>query len=438
MEQVYRFLKEKLPMDEKYIVVGVSGGVDSMVLLHVLLEYCSTIDCQIVCAHVHHNVRKESDQEQIFVKKYCQEHHVIFETKKLTYDKKFTEQEARMKRYDFFEEILKKYQSHYLLTAHHGDDLIETIWMKLVRGTTLKGAIGIQMESKRSFYNILRPLLSLSKEEIYQYAQEQNLPYVEDSSNQDSHYTRNRYRQEILPFLKQENENVEQHFLEYSQDLEKVLAYIEKETNLRYNEIVVDNKLNWRQFQLLDSVLQDEILKKFLFQIYQQDIVQLTKKHFHILQDFLRQGEIHRGIDLPVGKTFYKDYQFLYLKESQEYTNYQMVLEQKVILPNGKVIEVTSSLSDSSNFATYLDSSMLALPLIVRNSHAQDTMTIKNMKGHKKIGDIFTNEKVPFEERKEWPVVVDSNGEIIWLPGLKKTQFDRKKDGKYDIILKYY
>ena len=81
---------------------------------------------------------------------------------------------------------------------------------------------------------------------------------------------------------------------------------------------------------------------------------------------------------------------------------------------------------------------MVTFPLFVRNVRPGDTLAVKNMKGHKKVSDIFTDEKVSFQERKRWPVVVDSTGEIIWLPGLKKTQFDRKKDGFYDIILKYY
>lgn len=115
-----------------------------------------------------------------------------------------------------------------MLTAHHGDDLVETILMRLSRGSSLKGMCGIEKVSKRAFYRILRPLLYLDKTLIYQYVKEKHIPYVEDNSNQDSHYTRNRYRKEVLPFLKRENPNIHLKFLEYSEELKEATEYIEK------------------------------------------------------------------------------------------------------------------------------------------------------------------------------------------------------------------
>lgn len=439
MNEVYSFLEENLNLEEnQYIVVGVSGGADSMALLHILMEYCKNSNCQIVCVHIHHNLRKESDEEQFFVKQYCEENHLLFETTKFYYDTKFTEKIGREKRYQFFEEILKKYHSSYLLTAHHGDDLVETILMRLSRGSSLKGMCGIEKVSKRAFYRILRPLLYLDKTLIYQYVKEKHIPYVEDNSNQDSHYTRNRYRKEILPFLKRENPNIHLKFLEYSEELKEATEYIEKKTTKAYLEIVKEGKLQYELFQKLEILIQKEVLKKYLFSIYEKEIDKITKKHLCILMDFIHHGEINSSIHFPLQYLVKKDYQFIFFDKFQTVENYFLPLEDITILPNSHKIEKILESNETSNFVTYLDSSMLQFPLSVRNYQIGDKMTIKNMTGHKKVGDIFTNEKVSLEERKIWPVVIDSTGTIIWLPGLKKTQFDRKKNGIYDIILKYY
>lgn len=439
MNEVYSFLKENVDLSKnKYLVVGVSGGADSMALLHILKNYCDNSNCQVVCVHIHHNLRKESDEEQKFVSEYCDRNQIIFETIKFTYEERFTENIGREKRYRFFEEILKKYQSKYLFTAHHGDDLIETMLMRLVRGSSLKGISGIPKKSKRSFYTILRPLLFMTKQDIYNYVENYKIPYVEDISNQDSHYTRNRYRKEILPFLKKENSNVHLKFLDCSEELQEMLKYIESITDDRYEKIVKDNKLDWKLWLQEDSFIQKEILKRYLFEIYKENIIKITKNHFKILIEFISNGTINTAIDFPCEYEILKGYQEISFEKKEEVNDYCYVLEDTVKLPNNHTISIIKECNDTSNFVTYLDSSMVSLPLSVRNYNIGDKISIKNMNGHKKIGDIFTDEKVPKNERKTWPVVVDKSGTIIWLPGLKKTQFDRKKAGIYDIILKYY
>lgn len=439
MNEVYSFLRKNIDLAKNnYIVVGVSGGADSMALLHILMNYCNDSMCQIVCVHIHHNLRKESDEEQVFVKKYCEENHLLFETIKFTYDDKFTEKIGREKRYQFFEEILKKYDSSFLFTAHHGDDLIETVLMRLSRGSTLKGICGIESVSKRSFYTILRPLLYLDKENIYQYVKENNIPYVEDSSNQDIHYTRNRYRKEILPFLKRENPDIHRKFLAYSEELKEVLEYVNQASDKIYPEIVQNGKLDYRLWKTLEDILKKEVLRKYLFSIYDKEIELITKVHLQILMDFINFGIVNSSIDFPNHYQVKKDYQFIFLVKDQIVEAYSYILENSIDLPNHHRLEQIAESEEKSNFVTFLDSSMLQLPLIVRSYQEKDKMMIKNMNGHKKIGDIFTNEKIPLEKRKIWPVVTDSVGTIIWLPGLKKSQFDRKKDGIYDIILKYY
>lgn len=432
MEKVCKFLKENI--DDDVVVVGVSGGVDSMVLLSILKI---KTPYKIVVAHVHHNLRKESDEELEFVRDYCKNNNLTFEFTKLEYEGKFSEEIARTKRYSFFERVLNKYCSHTLLTAHHGDDLIETIMMKIVRGSTIKGYCGIEKISNRGSYSILRPLLFLTKEDIYEYAKTYNIPYREDYTNSLDEYTRNRYRKYILPFLKQERKDVHLKFLDFSAELSSYYKYVDAIVSKKYKEIVIDNCVNILKFNSLDDFIRKELLMKYLFNIYKKNIVKLTNEHLNIILNFVKDGLTNSSIDMPDGFSLIKEYDTFCLKKIKQVEEYCYEFKNEVELPNGKRITICEESSDNSNFTTRIDLSEVELPLYIRNCLPNDRMSIKNMQGTKKINNIFTNEKINTEERKAWPVVVDSAGKIIWLPGLKKSYFDRKKNEKYDIILKY-
>ena len=143
MERAYHFLKEILK-DNDTVVVAVSAGPDSMALFDTLISLKQEKQINIICAHVNHNTgRLGQNEEQAYVEEYCKKNKVIFELLKIdSYSDNNFESEAREKRYQFFDELIKKYKAKYLLTAHHGDDLVETILMRIVRGSTLKGYSG--------------------------------------------------------------------------------------------------------------------------------------------------------------------------------------------------------------------------------------------------------------------------------------------------------
>ena len=201
-----------MPNDE-YIVVGVSSGPDSMALLHLLKKNSNK---KIVCAHVNHNVRRNSIKEELYLKDYCEENNIIFESYKITsYNLNNFEAEARIKRYSFFEKTLKKYHSKTLFLAHHGDDLVETIIMKIIRGTNLEGYAGIKKYSKQKNYIIIRPLIYLTKDDIIKYNQKNKIKYYIDKTNKNIKYTRNRIRRKILTALKKEDKNIHLKFLKF-------------------------------------------------------------------------------------------------------------------------------------------------------------------------------------------------------------------------------
>ena len=156
MKETIAYLKSLLK-DNDTIVIGLSGGPDSMCLLDIIKSLNKKI--KIVCAHINHNIRRESFEEQKFIEQYCKDNELIFET--TTFDKKSEEQdynelELREKRYTYFETIIKKYNAKYLFTAHHGDDLVETVLMRISRGSNLKGYAGFQVETKKKNYKVMK------------------------------------------------------------------------------------------------------------------------------------------------------------------------------------------------------------------------------------------------------------------------------------------
>lgn len=437
MNLVVEFIK-KLNIKNKCVVAAISGGPDSMLLLDVLINLKEELDLKIVVAHVHHNLRRESDYEAIEVENYCKDNDLIFEMKKIEEypNGKFSEDIARKIRYEFFENVLKKYNSDILFTAHHGDDLIETILMRLTRGSSLKGYAGFESISYRKGYKIARPLIYLTKNEIIDILNEKGMWYAKDMSNESDEYTRNRYRKHILPELKKENSNVHYKFIEFNEKLLMVNNYLEKETIRYYKDIVIVNKIIVDKFNELDQIIKINILEKYLKEIYNEYITDINNKHINIILDYLSKNK-NIIFSLPHNKKGIIEYNKFEIKEISDNKDYDYTFIDYIELPNGKSIKIDNSTKLTSNFVTHLNSKDIKLPLHVRNCRTGDKMSVKNMLGSKKVSDIFIDFKLSKELRGTQPIVTDDNGVIIWIPGIKKSNLDMKKEENYDIILKY-
>ena len=438
MKETVAYLNSLLKDNDK-VVVGLSGGPDSMCLLDILLSLNKKIE--IICAHINHNIRKESAEEEKFVKDYCSKRKVIYET--TTFDKKspnkdYTEQELREKRYIFFEKIIKKHHAKYLFTAHHGDDLIETILMRISRGSNLKGYTGFQIETPKDGYSIIKPLIFVSKDEINKYNEDNNVPSVKDHTNDEDNYTRNRYRHNILPFLKNENKNIHLKYLKFSRELSKYYNYVskevEKEINKRYNKGVLDIS----EFMRLDELIQTKIIEYILDDNYIDNLYLVSDKHVLIILDVINNPRPNIELNLPDELRITKSYNKLKVtRNKKDKKSYNIILNDKVELPNGHSVEFLKDTNETSNNYLKLNSKDIKLPLYVRTRKDGDKMTIKNMSSPKKLKDIFIDLKLSKEERDSQPIVVDAAGEILWIPGLKKSKFDKAKQENYDIILRY-
>lgn len=434
MRQTIDYLNSLDLNKEDYIVVGCSGGPDSMCLIHTLYKE----KYRIVCAHVNHNIRKESKEEYRFLEDYCRERKIIFEGLELGEHTDENEAYYRKKRYDFYRKIADKYATRIIMTAHHGDDLVETVLMRISRGSNLRGYAGFKKSYEENGYFIIKPLIFYNKEEILEYDNEHNIPYVWDKTNDEDNYTRNRYRHKVLSFLKTEDEHIHQKYLKFSETIDRTVDFIDRLVEQAIERNYKDGKLDLSNFFEDDIYIQEKELEMILRELYSDDVALLKKVHVESILKNLNK-KVNFKISLPKGVTVKRQYNMLIFNEdkSRYSKQYKIELKSDNKLPNGDIIKMIDATEDCSNFTTRLSSLELATPLFIRTRKKSDTMEIKNLKGSKKLKKIFIDEKISVDERDNHPIVVDSKDRIVWLPGIRKSKLDINKEGKYDIILKY-
>ena len=418
------------------IVIGCSAGPDSMALLHYLKTNTPN---QLICSHINHNVRKESKEEEKYLNSFCSKNNIIFEKTKIEkYTERNFENEARNKRYAFYEQLLKKYNTPYLFLAHHGDDLIETILMKISRGSNLEGYAGIKEISKKNDYYIIRPFLEYTKQDLIEYNIRYNIKYYIDKSNNDTTYTRNRYRHNILPLLKIENPNIHIQFLKYSKTLLEYNTYLKDEIKTLYPSIANNNTIDIKKLKNQHPFIQKNLLYKFLNSHYNNQSNIIKEKHIADILKMINNQKPNLSINLPNNKLVKKSYNYLYLESNQNNQILQHKIPLKDITTIGNItIKKINDCNSNGNDICRLNSKKISLPLYIRTRKNGDYIEQLGLNGKKKIKEIFIENKIPQNLRDNYPILVDSDDQIIWLPNLKKSKFNSQNNEFYDIILKY-
>lgn len=233
------------------LVIGVSGGPDSMCMLNILKEIKENgiLNFEITVAHINHMIREEAKEDENYVKKYCKENGIKFYSKSIDVEKIAntnkisTEEAGRNERYKFFDEILKKTASSKIAIAHNKNDNAETVIMNIIRGSGVSGLKGI--EAKREIY--IRPLIECEREEIEEYCEKENLNPRIDKTNFENIYTRNKIRNIAIPFIKQEfNPNIIETINRLTDLVIEEETYIEKQVEKEYKEILIEENLEKR------------------------------------------------------------------------------------------------------------------------------------------------------------------------------------------------
>ncbi len=257
-----------IEMNDK-ILVAVSGGPDSMALLHILQK----AGYNICVAHLNHGLRENANLEEEYVKKYCEEKNIPFFSKKVhlkeCLDGMGIEEAGRKARYDFFDEISKKENCTKIATAHNSNDNAETVLMNIMRGTGLKGLVGIKVKQGK----IIRPLIEVSRKEIEDYCKKNQINPKHDESNDELFYTRNKIRLQLIPYIEENiNSNILSNINRMSQIISEEENFLERETENAFEECFIesDEKLlvcNLKIFNKLDIVIRRRLILKFIIKI---------------------------------------------------------------------------------------------------------------------------------------------------------------------------
>lgn len=426
------------------VLVAVSGGVDSMVLLDMMRQLPNDIKPWFGVVHVDHQLRKASIHEAEFLEQLCRKENIPFfmaKWDKRQQPKANLEEAARKFRYAFFRDVFAEQQATHLLTAHHGDDQIETILMRLVRGGSLESMAGIKAARPFLTGKLVRPFLSYTKEQLYEYSTEHELQYFEDESNHSLAYTRNRYRNQVIPLLKQESPQLVPHFANFSSDLQDALAVAQIEVNRQL--AIISKKLpagNWvmdrKPYLHLEARLQRLVLQQLLMEVYRGGDQQFQRQHIHDLHDLVTSDKPNGQIDLPgkwLAKRRYDTLTFSPFIESKVVFEPDRKLElgEWVHLPQGGKVGLFPAEMDQKSRgqrAIWLDAASIQLPLTIRRRQAGDRMSLKGSIGTKKIKDILIDRKVPLEQRDELRIVCDATGDVICFLGFKDSRLSIERE----------
>ena len=237
--------------------------------------------------------------------------------------------------------------------------------------------------------------------------------------------------------MKNEDINVHDKFYKFSCVLSEYDSFIDKCVD-NINGVLVDGILNISNIMKYDKVIIFRFINKLFEYYYGDKLYFINDKHVDLIYKLIYSSKPNSYVYLPNGFKCVRSYNELKFVENSDIENYNFVFNDLVSLPNGKNIELVKNTSLNDNNVIRLNSADILLPLHVRTKLDGDRMIIKNMDGSRKIKDIFIDCKVPMQDRNTWPIVLDSAGNIVWLPGLKKSKFDRRIDENCDIILRYY
>ena len=448
MELVEKIENTKLVEYGDKIVVGVSGGPDSVCLFDVLIKLRDKLNLSLFVVHVNHCIRKEADIEEEYVRELCGKYDVPFYLKKVDVKelakqmKKSVEETARGIRYDAFNEVLKAEKADKIAVAHNANDLAETVMMNLIRGAGINGLCGIP---ERNGY-IIRPPLKISKNEILRYVDENNLKVFFDSTNFEVEYTRNRIRNIIIPEILKMNSNFIETTLRETEILDGQRKMLNEYIEGKYKEICVKaGVLNKIKFLELSREFQLEILRKAICEFCGN----LKDVSFKSLNNALnvicsaQSGSIVEILPNIKIEVCYDLLKFFSEKEKFEFCHevkingetYIPELGKKIITRIAKVEEVPNKYEDRNK--CFFDIEKINKKLYVRSRKDGDFFYPTGMTGKKTIKKFFSDLKIELDERNKIPII-SSDEEVIWIVGFRTSRkFLKDKNTKEVIIFEY-
>lgn len=426
----YRFFSLKQPL-----VVAVSTGVDSMTLLHVLSALLPAN--QVVVAHVNHHLRAQSQQEEQFLRQRCQQMGVrLYVDQWEKHPQYGIENAARQERYRFFAQVMHETKAAYLLTAHHENDLAETMLMKLLRTGDVTATVGIR--EARPFANgqLLRPFLRVTKKSLIEYARAHQLKWYEDATNQEDMTLRNRVRHHYLPEWEQENPRVVEHLLKFHDQLTELLTMKDAIVTSLMTKLIHNGQLDIASYQQQEPLLRRWLLYRW---INDQGMFALQEQRSRQIDHFLcNQQSPSSTMMISSDLQLIKNYQEAELKKVQNLTTKKQKVSGFMVKfdhwytgPTGDQWGIFSHPQEHTLAELWLTRDQL--PLRVRSWQPTDRIRLKSGH-HQAIRRVLINQKVPLGQRQHQLVVVDRKNQVLWVINHKTAWLDRQqvRDQRYE------
>lgn len=461
--KIIDFIKENRMLETgDNVVVGLSGGADSVSLLVVLNNLRNQLDLgEIIAVHVNHMIRgEEADEDEAYAEALCDKLSVIFKAfhedipalaKKLGMT---VEEAGRYYRYKCFEELSSEYDNAKIAVAHNANDLAETVIFNLVRGSGIKGVSGIPAVRKTGNTEIIRPLLNTTRSEIEKYLEERNISYRNDSTNASTDYDRNRIRHIIIPELEKINSSAVAHICDVSNEAAEYYDYLSRNKESKIIKTQADKVcLDIHMLMENDELVVNQLIYDSIVKVAGR-MKDITRRNVKAVRNIITADSGSR-VDLPYNISVRKNYNELIFEKKNEENikkEYRIEIDYKQLMEDKKkaiykldnmIVEVTALDCDSSfempknNYTKVVDYDKIKGALCIRNATDGDYITINEMGNTKKLSRIFIDNKIDRNERTTWPVVADDN-QVIWTVGLRYNEkYKIDTDTKKILVLRY-
>jgi tRNA(Ile)-lysidine synthase len=436
---------ERFGMVERgdHILVAVSGGMDSVSLLHVLMALRERLDIELTVCHLNHSLRgEESLRDEEFARRLASDLGLAFEVrredvKSIARERKGSLQEvARAVRYAFFEETAQRVGAEKVALGHTNDDNAETVLMRFIKGSSITGLRGIPPLRGR----YIRPLIETERRAVEEFIKDKGIRYVEDSSNRTMNYLRNRIRGELIPFIEERyNPNLRETLNRMASVIARDDDYLTSQAERMRHDVVVERGegkviLDGVRLAALPDALMLRLFIAEMAQLYEYP-VDITSHHLKAMAGIVRGSAPNASVNLPGGLRLVREYGRIILTRgcSEE----PIELEGELKIPGTTRIEeiaarfetsllenLPSSRKNDDRRTVYFAYDALTFPIVIRGFRAGDRLIPLGMKGHKKLKDIFIDLKVPRSQRYRTPLLV-SGDDIIWVAGVKQSEIGK-------------
>ena len=434
--------KEDLIEKDDKLLLGVSGGPDSLTMLDLFLKLQSEVNLQLAVFHLNHLFRTEASAEAEFVKNICNNYNVecyIEEFDVPSFAKKNSlspEQAAREIRMNFLFERAKKLGVNKIALAHNKNDLVETVFLNIIRGCGLSGLSGIEPKTSIQGHTIIHPLLKIKRKEIEDYCLKENLSPRYDKSNKKTIYTRNKIRHEVIPYIEKKiNPSLKDVVERMANLVKEENDYLKTVTKNKLLEVLLDKDeneiiLSFNKLNKYHKVIKRRIIFEAIYELKKNNS-DIYFKHYQEIKKLFKKGSTDKKIDLPGKLKVKRVYDKLIIKRGNfksEIDNYCFNIELgiPIKLPDNNILK-SKKIDIYENWQKdaiksnkcLIDFDKIQLPLKVRNRRNGDKFKPLGLNGFKKIKDFFIDEKIEKNLRDKIPIIVDNNGIIVWIAGLR-------------------